>query len=247
MNVPLLGAGHVRHTRLRPRRHAFAYAVPFLLLPMRSWGREPQAAALPRNRFAPISFHDTDHGEGGPDALAWLEGLLAQHGVTGCDGEIWLQCLPRIFGFAFKPVSFWFCHAAHGQLRAVVAEVNNTFGRRHCYVLSPAAWGHELQAGKTLHVSPFCTVEGHYRFRFLRSDASNRMVARIDYHDDAGLLLQTSISGTLQTARSALLWRTALAQPWQGLSILWRIHWQALRLWLRRVPFNRDPAVPARQ
>ena len=124
-----LAWGDVRHVRHRPTRHAFAYPTAFLLLPMRALARDGNGE-LARNRKALLSFHDADHGDGGPDALAWIESLLGEHGIAGAEGEIWLQTFPRVARFAFKPVSFWYCHAADGRLRAVVAEVNNTMASR---------------------------------------------------------------------------------------------------------------------
>ena len=244
-----IGIGVVRHRRLRPVEHAFEYPSYFLLLPMRSLQREP-CAALNRNRFGALSFHDRDHGDGGDDALAWLDALLAAEGITDADGEVWLQCYPRVLGYAFKPVSFWFCEHRDGSLAAVVVEVNNTFGERHCYLLADAtlAYGREASARKVFHVSPFCAVDGGYRFRFLRSAASAngpaRCVARIDHHDAAGALLQTSLSGRLEplsgrSARSAFF-----RMPLMTFGVIARIHWQALRVWLKRVPFLRKPASP---
>lgn len=234
MNVPLLATGEVRHARLRPVEHAFAYPSMFVLLPMRSW----RAGPLARNRLAPLTFYDSDHGDGGRDALAWLDALLARHGIDDATGEAWLQCFPRVFGFVFKPVSFWYCERADGTLRAVVAEVNNTFGGRHCYVLDKAQWGRDVAARKAFHVSPFCRVEGGYRFRFLWPRGRERIVVRIDHDDDAGPLLRTSVSGSLEplTRRAAAL--ALLRFPLLGLGIVARIHWQALRLWLARVPFH---------
>jgi DUF1365 family protein len=242
VNEALLGAGTVRHARLRPVHHAFDYPALFLLLPMRggSFG------AVPRNRWAPIAFHDRDHGDGGPDALAWLDALLAGHGIRDAQGPVWLQCFPRVLGFAFKPVSFWYCHRADGSLRAVVAEVNNTFGERHSYVLDGAAWGRESVAAKIFRVSPFCEVQGRYRFRFLHAPERGRIVARVDHDDGQGPLLRTSISGVLQPATRQALRRAAFRYAAQCVSVLWRIHWQALRLAWRRVPFHSAPA-PARE
>lgn len=119
MSEPLLARAHVRHTRLAPALHAFAYDTLFVMLPMRSW--DASRSALARNRRALIAFHDADHGAGGPDALAWLDALLAEAGIHDARGEAWLLCFPRVLGFAFKPVSFWYCHREDGQLRAIVA------------------------------------------------------------------------------------------------------------------------------
>jgi hypothetical protein len=246
MNKAALVIGQVRHERLRPVAHAFEYPTFCVLLPMRSWSRDAAAAELPRNRRAWMSFHDRDHGSGGADALAWLEQLLAAHGVHDADGEVWLQTYPRMLGFVFKPVSFWYCHRADGRLRAVVAEVNNTFGERHCYLLDGADvdWGRTLEASKAFHVSPFLGVAGRYRFRFLRT--ADRIVARVDHHDDAGPLLTTAIAGQLAPLTNASARAAFLRMPLLTLGVLARIHWQALRLWLARVPVHHKPAPPAR-
>jgi len=252
----LVGEGWVRHRRLRPLGHAFAYRTWFLLLPMHDLARAAAGAGLALNRPAFISFHDCDHGDGrGPErggALAWLRELLAQHGITDADGPVWLHTYARILGYTFKPVSFWYCHRADGTLRVIVAEVNNTFGERHCYLLDAPRWGATLQAPKRFHVSPFCRVEGHYRFRFLRTDgqphADNarppHTVARIEYADENGPLLLTSVSGSL-TPATPQTWGGLLRRyRWHSAMIIARIHWHALLLWCKRVPWVRQPAAP---
>ena len=209
-------------------------------------GADP--SPLPRNRLAPISFYDRDHGDGrGPQsggALAWLDELLAREGVLDADGEVWLHCYPRVLGFTFKPVSFWYCHRKDASLRAVVVEVNNTFGQRHCYLLDTPRFGAELRADKVFHVSPFCPVEGGYRFRFMVDAARTRTVARIDYDDALGPVLQTSVSGTLEPVTAAALRRALWRYPLMTLAVVARIHWQALRLALKRVRFFRLPTPP---
>ena len=258
---PLLGRGEVRHLRLRPRLNGFVYPTCFLMLPMRALRcanladsgssthsvvtATAASSALARNRFAPLSFHDRDHGDGGGDALAWIEALLNREGVHDVSGEIWLQTYPRLFGHVFKPVSFWYCHRSDGSLAAVLAEVNNTFGERHCYLLAGAglAFGREQAADKVFHVSPFCAPRGQYRFRFMRS--ADRIVARIAHDDEDGPLLQTSVSGRLEPLTAASTRAVVLRMPLMTLGIVARIHWQALRLWLKRVPLVRKPAPPA--
>ena len=244
-SVPLLARGDVRHLRLRPAVHGFDYPTYFLLLPMRRMARHG-TSGLSRNRFGLLSFHDRDHGDGRSDALAWAETLLKQEGVDDADGEIWLQTYPRVLGYAFKPVSFWYCHRADGQLRAVIAEVNNTFGERHCYLLAgdQVAFGRELVADKVFHVSPFCRVTGRYRFRFMRTD--DRIVARIEHDDSEGPLLITSVGGRLETLNRTTVARACLRMPLMTLGVTWRIHWHALRLWLKRVPFFTKPDAPSR-
>ncbi len=238
-----LGRGVVRHTRLRPQVNAFVYPTYFVMLPMRSL-RAQACPGLARNRRGLLSFYDKDHGAGGSDALAWLDDLLASEGIRDATGEAWLHTYPRVLGFVFKPVSFWYCHRPDGTLAAIVAEVNNTFGERHCYLLAgpELAYGHELVANKVFHVSPFCQTEGRYRFRFMRTDS--RTIARIDHDDDTGPLLQTSVSGQLQTLTPQSARAAFFGMPLMTLGVVARIHVQALRLWLKRVPFVSKPTPP---
>jgi hypothetical protein len=245
-----IGFGSIRHARSRPAAHRFAYRSYFMRVPLRASAAQPWSLRmLGRNRFAPFSLQDCDHGNGG-DPLAWITRLLAEGGVHDADGEIWLHAMPRVLGYVFNPVSFWFCHRADGALRAIVCEVNNTFAERHCYLLAhadgrPLQWGETLEVAKVFHVSPFCEVRGRYRFRFMLAGA--RFVARIDYHDDAAgaaPLLVTSIEGRLEPATERTLARAFLAYPLFTFGVIARIHWHALRLWLKRVPFFRKPAPP---
>ena len=151
-----------------------------------------------------------------------------------------------MLGYTFKPVSFWYAHDEGGALRAIVVEVNNTFGERHCYLLDAPRYGHELSAQKVFHVSPFCRVEGRYRFRFMRSERDDgaRTVARIDHDDEQGPLIKTSVSGALEPVTPASLRRALWAHPAMTLGVMARIHWQALQLWLKRVPFFSKPQPP---
>ena len=253
---PLIGTGEVRHTRVRPTRHRFVYPTYFLMLPLRSLRAAP-CAALRRNRFGLISFHDRDHGDGRADSLAWIDDVLGREGITDAGGEVWLHSYPRVLGFTFKPVSFWYCHRTDGTLAAIVVEVNNTFGERHCYLLSGPglAFGRELQASKVFHVSPFCAVAGSYRFRFMRNNLGSagdrpptefgRTVACIDHHDAQGLLIQTSVSGELRPLTAASLRAAFFGMPMMTLGVIVHIHWQALMLWRKRVPFFRKPQPPS--
>ena len=248
-DVPLIGFGQVMHKRLRPVGHAFNYPTYFLMLPMRSL-QQDSSGSLAHNRRGALSFFDCDHGDGGNNALAWLDALLLREGVQDAGGQAWLHTYPRVLGYTFKPVSIWYCHRLDGSLRAIVVEVNNTFGERHCYLLDEPAYGQTLKADKVFHVSPFCTLAGGYRFRFMRSSEGGvrRTVARIDYHDcpddAAGPLLQTSVSGTLEPLTPASARKALWRYPAMTLGVMARIHWQAFRLWRKKIPFNRKPPLP---
>jgi uncharacterized protein len=247
---PQLCFGQVRHTRLRPALHAFEYGHYFLRLPLRTLGaRDFGCALFSRNRFNLLSFHDADHGGGSGALLDWIDTLMRAEGVPDADGEVWLQTMPRVLGFVFNPVSFWFCHRRDGALRAVLCDVRNTFGERHCYLLdqgAPIANGQALAARKVFHVSPFCEVRGAYVFRFLRArrGGGEHTLARIDYDDGAGPVLKTSVSGVGVPLAPGAAARAFFGYPLLTAAVIVRIHLQALRLWLRRVPFFSKPQPP---
>ncbi len=133
-----LCAGRVAHARMRPFVHRFVYRVfclrlrvdqPSALIAFNSW-------LFGVDRARPVSFMSSDHGaRDGGDLIAWLRGTVQSAGLGMPDGAVWLQCFPRLFGYVFNPVSFWYLHDAQGAVRILVAEVNNTFGQRHQYVL----------------------------------------------------------------------------------------------------------------
>ena len=246
-----IGFGEVRHTRLAPVEHAFAYPTCFLMLPMRSLRRQPDAT-LARNRRSMFGFRDADHGDGRADSLAWLDELLAGAGIADAGGEVWLHCLPRMFGFAFKPVSFWYAHRADGALAAVVVEVNNTFGERHFYLLAGDTldFGRTLAAAKVFHVSPFCETRGEYTFRFTRTDLAarderGRTAVRIELHVDGAPLLLTSVSGRIEPLTPGAVRFALWTLPAMTAVVVARIHWHALRLWLKKLPIVGKPAPPA--
>jgi len=252
-----MGHGQVRHVRLRPSHHAFHYSAFFLMLPMRLLQKNGGQASheleldLAINRPGAVSFFDVDHGDGrSPElggAMAWLDELLQKENIEDARGEVWLQTFPRVMGYTFKPVSFWYCHRLDNTLAAIVAEVHNTFGERHCYLLPSPQWGRTQEASKVFHVSPFCEVTGHYQFRFMRTllNGQERLVARVDHDDAQGPLIQTSMSGVLVPATHQEIRRTLRKYPLFTLAVMFRIHWQALKLWLKKVPFISKPEPPA--
>lgn len=266
-SAPQLCLGQVRHKRVRPFVHAFEYGIYYVRLPLRAMARQAvQQTGQPtrqqrsfssrlfsRNRFNLLSFRDSDHGDGRQPLLEWIDALLKDEGVFDADGEVWLQTMPRVLGYVFNPISFWFCHRADGTLRAVLCDVHNTFGESHHYLLESTAgiaYGSELEARKIFHVSPFCPVEGRYRFRFMKvdrmrgADVQECHLACVDYDDNAGLLLQTSLSGQSRPISDLSVLSAFFSYPLMSFGVIARIHIQALRLWLRRLPFFPKPVPP---
>lgn len=239
---PQVIVGHVMHRRLRPVVNAFAYPVFCVQVPLTRLA-EAGNAVLRIDRPGLMSIRQRDHGpRDGRPLLPWIRELLRRHDLPA-DGEVLLQTFPRVLGYVFNPVSFWYCHDRAGALVAVLAEVNNTFGGHHDYLLfhpdrSPLREGQVLTSAKAFHVSPFCDVQGEYHFRFRQN--GRRSIAHIDYFDmgeSGGPLLLTSISGARLPWSASTLLTTFLRMPLLTFGVIARIHWQALRLWSKRVPF----------
>lgn len=237
--APQLYLGHVMHRRLRPARNAFVYPVFYVTLPLRHLPA-CDSGIFSVEKANLLSFRSRDHGaRDGSPLLPWIESRLADAGLPQ-DGEIMLQTFPRVCGMVFNPVSFWYCHDRSGALIAVLAEVNNTFGGHHHYLLHhngmPLQDGEELHARKVFHVSPFNEVCGGYRFRFNLAQRTPRVC--IDYDDEAGTVLETAICGSARGWSPAALLGAFLRMPLMTAGVVFRIHWQAIRLLLRRVPFH---------
>lgn len=247
--LPQLVIGEVIHHRMRPAEHRLSVPVFFLRLPVSGIADLPRHG-LPVNRFGWVAFDERDHGtrDGAPIA-PWIREILARNQVDA-DGEIELICFPRMLGYAFKPVSFWICRDAAGAVRAVLAEVHNTFGEAHNYLLvnddgTALRNGQTLAADKVFHVSPFLEVKGGYTFRF--HFGPDRFMARIEYADEFGTLLTTSMAGDCVPLTRASLRRAALKFPLQALATVARIHWHALRLWFKSVPYFSKPHPPLKE
>ena len=188
------------------------------------------------------------------DLLRWAEGLLAARGVELAGGRIRLLTQPRMLGWVFNPVSFWYCEHADGRLRAVIAEVNNTFGERHSYVLTAAEAGTGASAGaalpydcaldkdKCFHVSPLLDLEGRYHFRF--AEPGDRLQVRLDETRRGAPLIDTAMAGERRAMTDRTLLVQLLRMPVQAFKVLAAIHWQALKIWLRGGRFHGKPPPP---
>jgi DUF1365 family protein len=247
-----LGDALVMHARLRPFVHRFVYKVFCLQI------RLDQPAPLNQlttwlfgvNKKRPVSFMNADHGaRDDSDLMLWLNQTLRSTGHALPDGQVWLQCFPRMFGYVFNPVSFWFLYDKAGQLRLLLAEVNNTFSQKHQYVLSNEQGG-ALQSGctimceKVFHVSPFCPVQGQYKFAIKQTSKGEKI--SIDYFDDPNLdqaLVLTAITTQFQTFSMSALFKRLLRMPFMTFGVMARIHWQAYKLWRQGAKFHSTPPL----
>lgn len=238
----------VMHQRLRPVKHKFVYPVFMLKLDLDELNAS-NSSAMPTgmlfgiNCWRPISIHTKDYGpRDGSDLKQWMQQILQAHQILQID-RIELLSFPRVFGYAFNPICIWYCYNNASQLIAILAEVNNTFGEHHFYLLKAADdavidASTQLISTKMMHVSPFCEVKGHYQFGF--AESCKKIKVNIDYYDDAGLLIQTAIIGKSQQLSNKHLLSALCKQPFLTFGVFFRIHWHALLLWIKKVPFRRQ-------
>ena len=238
--------GIVSHTRQTPIQHHFKYPVFFMALDIDELpGLDRNVSGFGHNRFAPLSIRDTDYLTGTGTLRQRVEQYLPDHILEKVPGRIVLVTAPRYFGYVFNPVSFWYIYDSTEQLLCAVAEVNNTFGERHIYVLSePGASSsreHHASADKVFHVSPFFDRTGRYRFHL--TDPGRTVRIRINLEKDHEVAILTQLSGKGRPFSSVELMKTVFRYPFSTILTVPRITWQAARLWLqRKLPVHSKPA-----
>ncbi|MBX3568500.1 MAG: DUF1365 family protein [Rhizobiaceae bacterium] len=244
-----LYAGKVMHQRLRPRRHRLAYSMFSLLLDLDEIdGLDRKLKLFGRNRFNLFGFYDADHGDpSGLPLRLHVERHLASAGIDTGGGAIRLLAMPRILGYAFNPLSVYFCHRGDATLAAILYEVNNTFGERHSYLIpvSEGTGDQIVQAcSKELYVSPFMGMEMSYAFR-IRPPAG-RLSLHITGSDAGGPIIFAGFSAERRDLTDAVLLRAFFVYPLLTLKVIAGIHWEALLLWLKGVGLKARPAPPHR-
>ena len=198
------------------------------------------------NRWGFLSFYNRDHGYRNEDSPEiWAREILDQHGVTKADGEIILVTMPRVFGYVFNPVSFWYCYDQSKKLRAVICEVNNTFGETHSYICAhddqrEITQDDILEGEKLFHVSPFLERQGGYKFRF--AVKAEQMGAWIDFYDPEGQKqLITSVHGKFSDLSEKQAFRAFWRYPLVTIKAISLIHWQAVKLFVKGVKYVPKP------
>lgn len=239
-----LGFGRVYHKRHAPKVHSLSAGYASLLLDL----DELQALSKSRSLFSYEGFNlasirAADFGDGATDLKQSIIDRVSALGHVGDVARVEMLTCPRILGFAFNPITVFFCRGDNDDLLAVVFEVNSTFGERQHYSLlteDRAARVHHFACAKSMRVSPFNHVEGDYKFRLAIDEASYQL--GIQYFDQQGLNLTAAHTATFKALTDGALIRHFGAVPFTMLGTVFGIHWNALRLWLKGVKF-----VPARQ
>lgn len=238
----------IAHRRSRPKRHHLSYGAFYLLLDLdelEQLDRDCRFFSL--NRFNLLSFFDRDHGPGADEALRpWIDKQLAAAGVDPDGGRIEALCLPRILGYAFNPLTVFYCRDRDDRVRAILYEVNNTFGERHTYLFPIETDDDRLlrhDCAKRFFVSPFMDVGGRYHFRTRRP--GDTLFLHIHQTDTDGPLLDAWIRGEREPLTERGLFEKLWRYPLLTLKVIAGIHWEALKLWLKGVGLRSRPAAPA--
>ena len=226
--------GVLRHRRHQPKPHHFRYSVFMAWLDLDELDYLP-SVGIRRNRFAAAAFYDADYPLGTPlkdRVLNKLHSLIQQRP----DGRVMLLTQLRYFGFHFNPVNFYYCYDQAGTLRWILTEVRNTpWNERHYYAVDGQA-AHPLE--KAFHVSPFNPMDMVYHWRF--NNPGHKLHMHIENHQACKVFDATLILNREPLTRASL--RALLLRiPVMTLKTVLAIYWQALRLWLKRMPLYNHP------
>ncbi|ASJ71707.1 DUF1365 domain-containing protein [Granulosicoccus antarcticus] len=251
-----LYAGQVYHRRTRPREHKIRYSVFTLFLDLDEIDQlDANLWLFSRNRYNLFSFYDRDFGEDRAEKLTdYVHRKLKDAGFSSMPEQILLSCYPRVMGYVFNPLSLFYCLDGQGKCIAVLHEVHNTFGERHCYVLpveSPtqgeSEWIHQ-QTDKALFVSPFAHMGMHYDFRL--NVPGERQIVVIRASDDQGVVITASYTARQKRLTATRLGGYFIIYPMLTAKVFLGIHWEALKLWCKGVPWfkhqpKKTPETPA--
>ncbi|GAB7109851.1 DUF1365 domain-containing protein [Streptomyces phaeofaciens JCM 4814] len=239
-DVPSLYACEVAHVRTVPLGHTLRRRTYLWLVDIDDLPR------LPRFLRPLARFDARDHfGGGAPTIRAGLDSFLRRQDVTDADGRVLMLAHARVFHHVFNPLTLYWCHDRTGRPACVVAEVHNTYGGRHCYLLRPDADG-RADVAKTFYVSPFFDVEGSYRMRLPlpaeRLDLSVQL-----RHEDGSRPLTATVRGRRRPADVSGLLTATLSHPWSTLAVTLGIRWHGIRLHLKGLPVRPRPVPPTRE
>ncbi|WP_418960846.1 DUF1365 domain-containing protein [Streptomyces tritici] len=224
--LPALYETEIAHTRVTPLRHSLRHRTYMWLVDV------DDLPVLPRLLRPLARFDPADHFDGdAPTLRAGLDACLAAHGVRGADGRVLMLAHARVLGHVFNPLTLYWCHDRAGRPVCVVAEVHNTYGGRHTYLLHPDAQG-RAETAKVFYVSPFLDVEGVYRMRLPVPGDRLDLTVQLR-HTDGTRPLTATVRGTRRSARPRALLAAVLRHPWATAAVSLGIRRHGVHLYLK--------------
>ncbi|WP_216586980.1 DUF1365 domain-containing protein [Streptomyces brasiliscabiei] len=240
VQVPALYTCEVAHTRVRPVRHSLRRRTYLWLVDLDDL---PEQSRLLR----PLARFDArDHFGGRARTIrGGLDAYLTSQGVRNADGHVLMLAHARVLGHVFNPLTLYWCHDRSGRLVCVVAEVHNTYGGRHCYLLRPDGDG-RVDVAKDFYVSPFFDVEGSYRMRLPLPGEHLDLTVQLRL-PDASRPLTATVRGRHRPADTRGLLAAAVRCPWSTAAVSAAVRWHGIRLYLKGLPVRPRPAPPTRE
>lgn len=229
MSAPRIVRTRIRHVRRKPIWHEFTYRSYSWLVDL------DELPVLPRPLRPFARFRSADH-LGAPDRglRENIDAYLVEHGIALHGGWVLMLTNAGVLGFVFNPLTLYWCHDRAGALVCVVAEVHNTYGGRHRYLLRTDPDGNATVA-KQFYVSPFNAVSGQYRLHVPEPDL--RLSVAVHLCEPAGdTVFSAYLAGLTHPAGTAVVLRALVTVPMAPLLVALRIRWQGIRLWARGLP-----------
>ncbi len=235
--------GDVVHQRFTPKVHRLHYRIFQILIDL---DQPKETLFFSRNRFNLFGFYDRDHGPDKAKAETAplrerMISLLSEHGLYAAGDRLFLMAMPRVLGFVFNPISLYFLQSGDGVMKAVVYEVNNTFGDRHSYVLPVRQPGKRIRQAseKRLHVSPFMDMDMAYVFDLIAP--ADTFALKIDLKKGEQSMLFAGFTAKRQPLRDRTLLGLFFTMPLMTLGVVWGIHWEALLLFIKGMRLRPKP------
>ncbi len=241
MSTPAIYDTRIAHVRHTPKRNAFGYRSYAWLVDLDDLPR------LPRPVRALAQFRAADHlGEPDRTLRQNVDAFLRLHDVDLRGGRVTMLANARVLGYVFNPLSVYWCRDDAGVLVAVIAEVHNTYGERHAYLVRPDGNGRApadtYDVAKEFYVSPFYPVDGRYVMSL--PEPEERVAITVELHRGEGKPFVATVRGTRKSPGPAALLRSALRVPWVTLTVAAQIRVQGLKLWVRRFAVAPRPHHP---
>jgi DUF1365 family protein len=226
--TPSIVHTRIRHVRSAPMRNEFEYRSY-------SWLVDVDALPVLPKPLRPLArFVAADHvGDSTASLRANVEAFLDSRGLSFVGGRILMLANARVLGYVFNPLSVFWCLNDDGTVRCVVAEVHNTYGERHCYLLETDNAG-SARTAKEFYVAPFNDVSGEYRMRLPLPNDSVQLSIVLTRPDQAPFT--AIVRGRCVPATAGAIIRSVLAIPLAPLRVSAQIRYQGIRLWSRRLP-----------